>query len=349
MYNKQYHRSFDLNSPNISIKLRLMFHLILNVILLMFLVFALISKKSSFEFNSFAIVSIIGFILSIILYTYYINKLIKRKKDFTDSITMDYITNFPSDHNPAIVAYLMQGGNFDGNDLTSTLLDLVVKKYFIIEREYRIEDLLNDKKNIVIKLNSNANLGELCEYERYLVEWFIKELGENDEIRTSKLRESLKNDEQSGKKFLQWQALVIDEYKKESFIEDSPKRNNSFIFIILLIFLFHGLSLFSMNADFNVPFIVIYSIGVLAHLLTIKTSFNDVGNAQILTDYGKEITKKWNGFVNYVDTHSIIKEHHIEYVALYEKYFVYAVALNIANKVNKDMSKNYGWELYKIR
>lgn len=271
-------------------------------------------------------------------------KLQKNKKDNTNNLTLDSISNFINNYRPAIIAYLMQGQNFDGTDLTSTLLDLITRKYLLMEEEYRIEDLLDNTKNIIIKLNNNENINELKEYEKYLIEWFINELEKKGEIKTSQLRETLKNDINSGEKFLLWQNLVIKEFNKEQFIVDSDYKKDAIAGFGYSMFAFVGVLIIFPNAPFTLPYIIIF----IAHLFTIKSSFNNLGRAKKLTDKGEEVTKNWNGFKEYINTYSIINEKHVLHVSLYEKYFVYSVALNIADKVNKDMSKKYGWELYKI-
>jgi len=341
----EYRKTINLSSQNISIKTLFVVYLVVAVIMsivsLFFVFIGLVKNRNNlWDPNILIGIIILGIILwAVIFYKYFSRRWKLYKETMEDIGQEDYISEFPSEHRPAIIAYLLQGQNTDGSDVTATLLDLVNRRYLIMNEEYILEDLLRGDKEIILSKNENIDFSQLLEYEKFLINWFINELGDGECIKTSCLKEKLKNDKKSGEKFLEWQRLLSTEYKNNLF---ETKNNKKQAGTIILLFL-EVAALFIFNIFLPLAVILFF----LIQYATIKLVF-DISGVKLLTQEGKILTRKWRGFIRYITESTLIKEREMEAVVIYEKYLIYAVALGCADKVIKSMDRKYGWEFYAI-
>jgi len=148
---------------------------------------------------------------------------------------------------------------------------------------------------------------------------------------------------------------IPDNFNDDIYSNKSDKKRIIFLIIAILILLalfnpytliFVLLFLYTSNAKIIIS---IYCLGiVLSIILFVKSSRKKKKvNLNYYTKVGLEHYNRWNKFEKFLLDFSNMKDRAILDVHLYEKYLVYAVALDIADKVLKEINiPNINIELY---
>ena len=266
----------------------------------------------------------------------------------------------PQNIEPAIIAYLMQDSISDTSDMSATLLDLVRRKYLIIEDNssgvMQISDGIMSKK---IVINKNKSISDLKEYERYLIKWLSTE--NSDEINMGNLREKLKKSKSSQKDFDKFEELIkkeadkIDFYQNDNklsrFSKISEKWVKKLTILSIITAIFGGLgSIFIDTFLIDHEILILLSvIAIFIHMVCAIISIIMLDlrlPTEYLNELGKENVKKWNGFIRFLKEYTIIDTRDTEEIYLWEEYLVYAVAFGIAKKSISQMNQAYGLDFY---
>ena len=296
------------------------------------------------------------FITSGLFAFFSIKKLFELKKEydnfeiFKGKIKISYFRDIPnSNMDPTEAAYFVLNKVPEKNIINSLFMSLAYKKVIYIKTG-------NNKEDTEIIINKdyedNNNLKLLTEGERHLL-GYIDSIGKKFSIKKfedyiNKHAESFYNVidriKTCSKNNLRNNYKYIDERLEELKLKIKERANicffNMFIYF-LVICLFLGVFLIdSLDSMFDkVSFIIIaiefmYLFSVL-YLLSLKNKIN------IYTEIGTEEYAKWQGFIKFLKTFSLIDEREIPELVLWEQYLVYATGFGIAKRVLKQLKSKF--------
>jgi len=269
-------------------------------------------------------------------YTNYIDLSIKNNDLYNNS---DYCRDIPFEYGPEIVDMLKHDGKITKCGISANILNLILKKIITVQK-INNDYILNYTGSEVMKNNM-----ELC-IIHYL---FGNEL-------SNKLS-NIKNFPKYKHYELYTNILsnIPDNFHDDIYSNKHDKKRIILLIIatLILLVLFNPYTLifvllFSFTSHTK-KIIFIYCLGIgLSIVLFIKSFRNKKKvNLNYYTKLGLEHYNKWNKFEEFLLDFSNIKNKTILDVYLYEKYLVYAVALDIADKVIKEIKiPNINLELY---
>ena len=114
---------------------------------------------------------------------------------------------------------------FCDNDLTATLLDLIRRKYLILENSDI--NVNADNPNYKIKLNKEKSLDSLTKLEKHLIDWYINDIGNGEEVYSNDLQDYCDN-YTNAKRYQtmneRWCKLVREETKQYDFFDKSASK-----------------------------------------------------------------------------------------------------------------------------
>ena len=80
-------------------------------------------------------------------------------------------------------------------------------------------------------------------------------------------------------------------------------------------------------------------------VICLQVSFN-VSSSVLLTQKGVDELQKIKGYVKFIKEYSLIKDTSRQSIIIWNQYLTYCIALNLTEKINKDLKKILGEELY---
>lgn len=230
----------------------------------------------------------------------------------------NYYRELPEDVTPAVVSYLMDF-NVQNRDLMATLFDLVRKKYVDLQGVKKAEGLFHkDKTDYRFKLINEQTDG-LKQHEANLIRWFFKQLGQNNEISLSDIRDYTKKNANAQlfvKQLKEWKAIVVKEASQLGYF-DLSKAGPRIAIITALVQMF--VLLFILSA----VELSLCAIPLLLYGIKVKRR----------TKTGVTELAKWKAFKRFLQNYSQLASREPMAVHLWEHYFVYAISLGVAKKM----------------
>lgn len=252
----------------------------------------------------------------------------ERKPGFTG----DYYRELPGDYTPAVMSYLMFNRQVESKDIMATLMDLSRKKLIKIEPvEVEVRRLLGSKTEVdyVISPTGNNDFSGLATHEKFLYDWFIKDLAGGGSIAMDELEKMLKktgNARQFTADFERFKMYVNDEAIDQQFFEiNSTKGIGKFNLIALGLM---ALGLLALVLYENFVGLVPIIGGILILITSAGLTFK-----QRLTQYGADQTSMWKAFKKFLLTFSKLDKAEIPALAIWNHYLVYATSLGVAKEV----------------
>lgn len=269
-------------------------------------------------------------------YTNYIDLSIKNNDLYNNS---DYYRDIPFEYGPELVDMLKHDGKITKCGISSNILNLILKKIITVQK-INNDYILNYNGSEIKKNNI-----ELC-IIHYL---FGNEL-------SNKLSD-IKNFPKTKHYELYTNVLnnIPDNFNDDIYSNKGDKKRILTLIIatLILLALFNPYTLIFVFLfsflKYTKIIILIYCLGIgLSIALFIKSFRNKKkANLNYYTKIGLEHYNRWNKFEKFLLDFSNIKDKTILDVHLYEKYLVYAVALDVADKVIKEINiPNINIELY---
>lgn len=266
-------------------------------------------------------------IMSSITYLIYV----KYDKEYTPKFSGDYFRELPNNDSPAEVGYLYFEKKVNDETFTATLLDLIRRKYIIIDQTKG--SLTGEATNFVLNLNEKANRNDLKAHENYLLMWIFKTIGDGKTVSTKQIENYGKTDEKKANSFInnakQFVKMVKQSSEKNKYFETGFKLEKKSVNIVMLIpisFLFVSFVIGSMysisiwiEAIASIAVLILYSI----YIYRIKKR----------TVAGNELYTKWKAFRNFLLNFSSMDDYPIPGVIVWEHFIVYATVLEIADTV----------------
>ena len=249
-------------------------------------------------------------------------------KEYDSSFNMEYYRDFPSNHSPEVIEYLMNK-KVTSVGFSACILNIIYKKGLIVEKVKREKGLLLKKEVDDYVLTSNdLNLKEeLTELEKGIRNFLVKIYGDGNKFNLSML-ETVNDSEANATTFINefnyWKNKVEIKAEKEAFYEDTGRKK-----IGLLFFCFIPFMMIFMYIEYNPLVLLLAVIGFVFMLY--------VGKSSKRTKNGNDLYRKWNALKNFMKDFGNFKEKELPEIALWEKYLVYAHVFGIAEELRRQM------------
>ncbi len=264
---------------------------------------------------------------------YYVYK--KYDKEYTPDFQGEYFRELPSDETPAEMSYLYYMKKTNDEDFTATLLDLIRRKYIVID--YNPNELTSSNPDFTFELMKDKDQSDLLEHEKFLIDWIFRKIGDGSRVSIAKIEGYGKGNVTKAEQFQASARQFVRSIKRvaekrpyfESGISESRSKALSFILvpIIMLLVSLWTQSAYTLN---NIVAIVISIVVIAIYGIYVST-------IQKRSRYGNELYAKWKAFRNFLLDFSNMKDYPIPGIIVWEHYLVYATSLKIADKVMEQL------------
>ncbi len=266
----------------------------------------------------------------------------KYDKELKSDFYGDYYRELPADYTPAEMGYLYNFKEISKNDVSATLLDLVVKKY--IKVDYTGQSTIAKKADYTLVLDTSKNTAGLMAHEKYLLHWFFEVVSSDGKTLSLKQLEKFPRNEENANRYLEcnnkWIMAVKKAGEEHDFFDKSSERAFKEKGYIPALFLILGfvcwflkisiMSRFNAMAFLTATFIAI-AIILFSYLRTIKRR----------SVKGNEEYVRWKSFKHFLEDFGTFEEMGLPSIILWEKYLVYATEFGIADLVEKQMRMKF--------
>ena len=259
----------------------------------------------------------------------------------------EYERDIPTDDPPAIVnaicgpGFSKKVGVPDMDGFKATIMDLINRKYFILQNHPSDKEGYGADGSMFLKVNHEQDSSKLKRFELNVMN-FLTQFEEDGVISMDAISDDLSNSE-SAKSFRETYMGWVDNIKNQ-FLNDSElnkffnKKGDTYIKIFgglglavsVIVFIFALMDSLPAADIALVMSIVLGVVAIISLILPEKI-------AGQWTTYGEEYDAKWNNFKKYIKDFSLIKEYPPESIVIWNKYLVYATALGAADAVRKAM------------
>ncbi len=240
----------------------------------------------------------------------------------------EYFRELPDDYTPAVAGTLVSRKMYPApTHLFATVMDLVRKDYLEMEEINEVNSKgKNIKKTILKKVREVTS--ELKDYERLVFKWYINELGDGEKVVLEDVEKYVSKNLTNAKKFNanfeKWKTLVYTDMLSKGLKQD--KRNKlavAFGVITGILLFIGGMVLIVIFQD--PKFMLFNFLGI--PLIVFSAAVNRPSKEK------EEAYSRWKAFKKFLVDYSNLEEAKLASIHLWEHYFVYAIALGVAEKV----------------
>lgn len=235
----------------------------------------------------------------------------------------EYFRELPDDYSPSIAGTLVSRNLYpSGRELFAMLLDLVRKGHLKLEE--------GEKTTTLILQESGKPLSE---EEKFILNWYIRELGDGEKIILESVEASIKGRggaKEFNRNYERWRTIVYsDMLEKNLKMDKRDKFSTSLgIFTGIAYFIGGGMLVVYFQSEL---FILMILLGFILLLYTFSRKRASLEKEKAIS--------RWEAFKKFLVDYSNLEEAKLASIELWEHYFVYAVALGVAEKVAKGYSK----------
>lgn len=279
-------------------------------------------KKAMIKFYMGRVVLVVGTLWWLFL-IYFIHKR-NSKRYKVENEYGEYFRELPDDYSPAVAGTLLSKGLYpESRELFATLLELVRKDYLRLEEEEK-------RTTLILQENSSE---KLTKEEKFILNWYIRELGDGKRVTLEDIEDIVKNRSKAreyNSNYERWKTMVYsDMLSKNLRMDKRDKFSTTLGTVIGMIYFMGGGMLVSIfqNALF-------FGFGVMGFILL---GYNFSRKRPSLER--EKAISRWTAFKKFLVDYSNLEEAKLASIELWEHYFVYAVALGVAEKVAKGYKK----------
>lgn len=225
--------------------------------------------------------------------------------------------DIPNNFSPAIIGAIVNK-NIDSRQLLVTIMDLVRRGILLLDEK---------SGKIILRVKRDYKINDLKDYEKFILKWFIVEIGNKEEVFIEDVEYSINNKEKYIKfeeRYKEWKTLISKELRKIGFRLEEPKTLGVALgFITGILSIPMGvifLILFDSSKFIIFPFFV--SFALIIYTMSIKRYSLEA----------EKLKAKFLSFKNFLLNYSSFKEVKFHSDDIREHYFVYAVAMGISQK-----------------
>ena len=266
-----------------------------------------ISKKQG------VILGVLGSIWGVLMF--YIYGIYRRKNRVKNSVGK-YLRELPDDSSPALVGSFMTD-SISGNEILATIVDLIRRKILRLET--------SEEKSIITLV---GNTEKLSAQERVIVDIYINDFGNGKSLDLKDFDLFQKVPMSTARKFEKWKTIIQSEMDRKDLVFEGFKGMEENLFYTSLGGIILGIKFFKNileKAMESKMFLIIIIMGFILLISLTKARYprKELAEAQ----------DKWQAFKNFLSDYSQLEEAKITSVYLWEQYFVYAIALEVSDKV----------------
>ena len=259
----------------------------------------------------------------------------------------EYERDIPTDDPPAIVnaicgpGFSKKVGVPDMDGFKATIMDLINRKYFILQTQPSDKEGYGVDGSMFLKVNTEKESSKLKRFELNVMN-FLTQFEDDGVISMDAISDDLSNRE-SAKSFRETYMGWVDNIKNQ-FLNDNElnkffnRKGDNYLKIFggvglavsVIVFIF---ALMDSLPTADIALVMSIVLGVVA-IISLILPEKIAGQ---WTTYGEEYDAKWNNFKKYIKDFSLIKEYPPESIVIWNKYLVYATALGAADAVRKAM------------
>ena len=266
-----------------------------------------ISKKQG------VILGILGSIWGVLMF--YIHGIYRRKNRVKNSVGK-YLRELPDDSSPALVGSFMTD-SISGNEILATIVDLIRRKVLMLET--------SGEKSIITLV---GNTEKLSAQERVIVDIYINDFGNGKSLNLKDFDLFQEVPMSTARKFEKWKTIIQSEMDRKDLVFEGFKGMGENLFYTSLGGIILGIKFFKNileKAMESKMFLIIIIMGFILLISLTKARYPRKELA--------EAKDKWQAFKNFLSDYSQLEEAKISSVHLWEQYFVYAIALEVSEKV----------------
>lgn len=248
---------------------------------------------------------------------------LRERKMKKTAFTMEYYRDFPGNYGPEVLEYLIDK-NITEKSLSATILNLIYKKVL------KVEKIDNKKKDDYKLILQEYNEADLTETERIALKLIINEIGNSKEVVLSTIKKHC-SDISNANRFMDLYNDFIKTSKtlgkSELFFAKTPGLV-AFTIIFSLLGIVLAFISFGLDLSWLGIIIIILMIALIIFVITRK----------FYTKKGAEHYAKWMAHKKFLEDFSRFNEKELPEVILWDKYLVYAVVLDCADELSKEMN-----------
>ena len=247
---------------------------------------------------------------------------LREKKMKKTAFNMEYFRDFPASYGPEVLEFLIDK-NVTEKSLSATILNLIYKKVLKVEV---IDRKLKDDYKLVLQEYDEASLSET---EKIALNLIINEIGNSKEVVLSTIKKhcsTLSNANNVMDLYNDFIKTSKNLGKSELFFAKTPGIVASTVIFSLLGIILAFIS-FGLDLSWLGIIIIILMIFLIIFVITRK----------FYTKKGAEHYAKWMAHKKFLEDFSRFNEKELPEVTLWDKYLVYAVVLDCADKLSKEM------------
>ena len=246
---------------------------------------------------------------------YYIHVIFKRKNKVKNSVGK-YLRELPDNSSPALVGGFMTN-SINDNEILATIVDLVRRKVLTLEN--------SDKNSIIILTGSTENLSA---QEKAIVDIYINDFGDGKSLDLKSFGFFQKVPMSTAKKFEKWKTIIQSEMNRKDLVFEGFKGMGKNLFYTSLGGIILGIKFFKNILEKAMESKMFLIIVIMGFILLISLTKARYPRKELA-----EAKDKWQAFKNFLSDYSQLEEAKISSVHLWEQYFVYAIALEVSEKV----------------
>ena len=266
-----------------------------------------ISKKQG------VILGVLGSIWGVLMF--YIYGIYRRKNRVKNSVGK-YLRELPDDSSPALVGSFMTD-SISGNEILATIVDLIRKKVLMLET--------SGEKSIITLV---GNTEKLSAQERVIVDIYINDFGNGKSLDLKDFDLFQEVPMSTARKFEKWKTIIQSEMDRKDLVFEGFKGMGENLFYTSLGGIILGIKFFKNILEKAMESKMFLIIVIMGFILLISLTKARYPRKELA-----EAKDKWQAFKNFLSDYSQLEEAKISSVHLWEQYFVYAIALEVSEKV----------------
>ena len=236
----------------------------------------------------------------------------------------EYFRELPDDYTPAVAGAVVSRTAIKPEHLFATVMDLVRKDFL---------ELIEEGNQTILKRTEERDFTSLKPYEKYVLDWYINDMGDGVEVVLENVEKYISGSRNAKKfysKYQVWYKGVADDLKNLGIVKAKSKKIPMFLGIFTGFLMFPG-GVF-MAQFFGEPKFMIFTFGAIPFII-----FS--GSKRKLSLEAEEAYARWSAFKKFLVDYSNLEEAKTASIHIWEHYFVYAVALGVAEKVARAYKK----------
>ena len=236
----------------------------------------------------------------------------------------EYFRELPDDYTPAVAGAVVSRTAIKPEHLFATVMDLVRKDFL---------ELIEEGKQTILRRTEERDFTSLKPYEKYVLDWYINDMGDGMEVVLENVEKYISGSRNAKKfysKYQVWYKGVADDLKNLGIVKAKSKKIPTLLGVFTGFLMFPG-GVF-MAQKFGEPKFMIFTFGAIPFII-----FS--GSKRKLSLEAEEAYARWSAFKKFLVDYSNLEEAKTASIHIWEHYFVYAVALGVAEKVARAYKK----------